>query len=374
MSDPLRSGSAVIDACESCLRRATLIAQLADRIEVMTSRRRGRQARQILALDEVDLIEAVGLSRQTALERAEQAVAKLTSELRVDSWALCAHSSRYPSRLADLGAERPAVVFGRGGIELIESLKQAVTIVGARRASHYGRRVSFDLGFLLARAGLPVISGMASGVDGSAHRGALEAGGATVAVLGSGPDAAYPAGQRGTYERIVAVGAVISELPPGTRPHRWTFPARNRIMAALGSMTVVVEAATRSGSLITAEMAQELAREIGAVPGPVDTRLSAGPNALLADGALLVRGAADVLDAILGPGESKTPPPQSPELDPGLDRVLAAVERGCSTADQVSAATDGDAATVVTSLARLELLGRVACDSTGRFYPAGSLR
>lgn len=374
MSGPSRAGRAAIDACESCLRRATLIAQLAERIEVMTSRRRGSQARQILALDELDLVEAVGLSGAAALEQAERAAAELTSELAADSWALCAHAARYPSRLADLGAERPAVIFGRGAIEVLEALKQAVTIVGARRASHYGRRVSFDLGFLLAGAGLPVISGMANGVDASAHRGALDAGGATVAVLGSGPDAPYPAGQRRAYERIVTAGAVIAELPPGTRPYRWTFPARNRIMAALGSMTVVVEAAARSGSLITAEMAQELAREIGAVPGPVDTRLSAGPNALLADGALLVRDAADVLDAILGPGEKKTSARQSPELEPGLDRVLAAVERGCATPDQVSAATDGDAATVGTSLARLELLGRVACDSAGRFYPAGASR
>ena len=147
-----------------------------------------------------------------------------------------------------------------------------------------------------------VVSGLAFGIDGCAHRGALDAEGRTIAVLGCGPDNAYPAAHRSLWRRIGEVGLVISEFPPGATPWRWTFPARNRIMAALAGMTVVVEAAARSGSLITADLAADLGRDLGAVPGPVTSRASAGPNDLLAGGACLVRDAQDVLDAMLGAG------------------------------------------------------------------------
>jgi DNA processing protein len=174
-----------------------------------------------------------------------------------------------------------------------------VTVVGARRASSYGREVARELGRELAAAGLVVVSGLAFGIDACAHRGALEAG-LSFAVLGCGADVAYPAAHRSLWRRIGETGVILSELPPGTGPWRWTFPARNRIMAALGAMTVVVEAAERSGSLITADLAADLGRDLGAVPGPVGSRLSAGPNNLLAGGACVVRDAQDVLDAMLG--------------------------------------------------------------------------
>ena len=174
-----------------------------------------------------------------------------------------------------------------------------MTIVGARRASSYGREVARELGFGLATAGLVVVSGLSFGVDACAHRGALD-GGRTIAVLGSGPDIAYPAAHRSLWRRITERGLVISELPPGASPWRWTFPARNRIMAALAGMTIVVEAVGDSGSLLTAEVAGSLGHELGAVPGPVSARLSAGPNALLADRrARLIRDARDVLDVLL---------------------------------------------------------------------------
>ena len=176
-----------------------------------------------------------------------------------------------------------------------------MTIVGARRATSYGREIARELGRELAAAGMVVVSGLAFGIDGCAHRGALDAG-RTIAVLGCGPDVAYPASHRTLWRRICEAGLVISELPPGATPWRWTFPARNRIMAALAGMTVVVEAATRSGSLITTDLAADLGRDLGAVPGPVTSRASAGPNALLASGAHVIRDAQDVLDAMLGPG------------------------------------------------------------------------
>ncbi len=176
-----------------------------------------------------------------------------------------------------------------------------MTVVGARRASSYGREIARELGRELAAAGFLVVSGLAFGIDACAHRGALDAG-LTVAVLGCGADVAYPAAHRSLWRRISEQGLVLSELPPGTGAWRWTFPARNRIMAALAGMTVVVEAAQRSGSLITADLAADLGRDLGAVPGPVNSRASAGANDLLAGGACLIRDAQDVLDAMLGPG------------------------------------------------------------------------
>jgi DNA processing protein len=151
-----------------------------------------------------------------------------------------------------------------------------------------------------------VVSGLAFGIDGCAHRGALEAG-LTVAVLGCGPDIAYPASHRSLWRQIAEQGLVLSELPPGTGAWRWTFPARNRIVAGLCGMTVVVEAARRSGSLVTADLAADHGRDVGAVPGPVNSRVSAGPNDLLAAGACLVREARDVLDVVAGPRDADPP-------------------------------------------------------------------
>ena len=206
-----------------------------------------------------------------------------------------------------------------------------------------------ELGRELASAGLAVVSGLAFGIDACAHRGAIEAG-LTVAVLGCGADVAYPAAHRSLWRRIGESGLVLSELPPGSGAWRWTFPARNRIMAALAGMTVVVEAAERSGSLITADLATDLGRDLGAVPGPVGSRLSVAPNALLAGGACLVRDAQDVLDAMLGPGVRRIER-SGPELDAAQEAVLEALELGA-----------GEAAT---ALAALESLGYVNCSLVG---------
>jgi DNA processing protein len=361
----------VIGCCQACLRRSALVAALAPRIERVATRGGRSQARQILALSGERLVAAMGLEASPL--RGPEAERIAESLERVDGWAICRHAEGYPARLSDLGEERPAVLFGRGRRDLLEHAPPSapgITIVGARRASGYGRATAYALAMPLAAAGLPVISGMASGADVAAHRGALDAPGPTVAVLGTGVDVPYPVGERATFERIVRDGAVVSEMPPGSRPFRWTFPARNRIMAALGSMTVVVEAAERSGSLITAEMAQDLARDVGAVPGRVDGRLAKGPNGLLADGAVVVREAQDVLDAVLGPGIAPVVA-RGGRLDPALDAVLEAVEGGAGTPDLVASATSLDAGNAAAALARLEVMGRVSCGVGGRFAPAG---
>jgi DNA processing protein len=357
-------------ACVECLRRSWLLGLLGGHIEKKATGKVGRRSPELLRLSSEELVEVVapedGRKMIAGLERLlEGWFAERLEE--AECWALCRHDDRYPPGLRD-AADAPWALLGRGAFRLVEAIEPeaAVTIVGSRRSSGYGREVARDLGQEIAAAGLVVTSGMAFGIDACAHRGALDAGGKTIAVLGCGPDTSYPAAHRGLWRKIVDTGAVISELPPGSTPWRWTFPARNRIMAALAGMTVVVEAAARSGSLITADLAAELGRDLGAVPGPVTSRASAGPNELLAGGACVVRDAQDVLDALLGVGVralQRTGPP----LDDELASVLAAVENGATTADAVAGTIDLSAAPVSVALARLELLGYLAPSSVGTF-------
>jgi DNA processing protein len=283
-------------------------------------------------------------------------------------WTLGRDEAGYPPAVLDLGHEAPPRLYGRGDERLIRGLclDDAVTIVGSRRPSSYGLEVAEELGRLLAAAGLVVVSGMARGIDAAAHRGALAAPGLTVAVLGGGPDVVYPRGERALYERIVATGAVIAEAPPGRRPEPRSFPERNRIMAALGAMTIVVEAAEPSGTLITARQALELGRELGAVPGRVTSRVARGSNGLIADGAALIRDAQDVLDRLLGVGASAKQR-FGPPLEPQLAGVAEAVERGAATPDSVALASSTAPGDAAVALARLELLGYVRVDASGRY-------
>jgi DNA processing protein len=285
-----------------------------------------------------------------------------------DIWRLRRSDRGYPPALLDLEEDAPDAIYGRGRADLVRGLTQAetLTIVGSRHPSSYGLEVAEELGHLLAAAGLVIVSGMALGIDAAAHRGALSAGGSTVAVLGGGADVVYPRSERRLYERIIESGAVVSEVPPGTRPGPGCFPKRNRIMAALGAMTVVVEAAQPSGSLITAERATKLGREVGAVPGRVNTRVARGTNGLIADGAAMIRDAQDVLDRLIGVGMS-TVRPAGPELEPELATVADAVEGGAATPDAVALVARIAPGEAAVALARLELLGYVRVDAAGRY-------
>jgi DNA processing protein len=285
------------------------------------------------------------------------------------TWRLGRGEPGYPPSLLDLDEAAPKELYGCGQSAVVgEELasRRAVTIVGSRRASSYGLHVAEDLGRLLAAAGLVIVSGMALGIDAAAHRGALAAGGTTIAVLAGGPDVVYPQSKRALYREIVRTGAVVSEAPPGRRPESWAFPVRNRIMAALGTMTVVVEAAQPSGTLITAGKALELGRALGAVPGLVTSRLSEGANGLIADGAVTVRGAQDVLDCLFGAG-AQGPRRLGPALDPELAGVVELVERGASTCDAVARGLGAAGGEAAVALARLELLGYLRTDASGRY-------
>jgi DNA processing protein len=357
-------------ACAECLRRSWLLKALGPYVEKVATGSVGRRSPELLRLGSEELIEAVAPNdgRRLIAELAAQPEEWFAEQLaEAGCWAICRHDEGYPPGLRD-AADAPWALLGRGDLALIEAIEPeaAVTVVGSRRATSYGRQVARDLSRELAAAGMVVVSGLAFGIDACAHRGAIDAGGPTIAVLGCGPDNPYPAAHRGLWRQVAESGAVISELPPGATPWRWSFPARNRVMAALAGMTVVVEAAARSGSLITADLAADLGRDLGAVPGPVTSRASAGPNELLAGGACVVRDAQDVLDAMLGAGArplQRTGPP----LDDALARVLAAVEAGATNADAVATVIDAPAGRVAAALARLELLGYVAATPIGTF-------
>jgi DNA processing protein len=354
-------------ACPDCLRRSRLLAHLAPYIERVATGAPGSRSPELLRLSNEDLADAVApkASSQVLAQVMATPERQLAADLvAAQCWACCRHDPLFPIGLRD-AADAPWALIGRGDPALLERLEPegAVTVVGSRRASSYGREVARELGRELATAGLVVVSGLAFGIDSCVHRGALDAG-LTVAVLGCGADVAYPASHRSLWRRICERGLVVSELPPGTGAWRWTFPARNRIMAALAGMTVVVEAAQRSGSLITADLASDLGRDLGAVPGPVVSRCSAGTNDLLAGGACLVRDAQDVLDAMLGPGVRRAER-TGPQLEPELLGVLAAVERGEETCDAIATALDLSGAEVATALATLEALGYVTCSLTG---------
>ena len=359
------------EACDDCLRRPLLLRLLAPYIEVVVADRRGSRCAELLRLGDRQLVSAIAPAKAAELHGAAAAldVPGLRNELkRLGLWACCWHDAAFPEGLAD-AADGPRALLARGSPELLRSLERrnAVTVVGSRRGSSYGLGMARDLSRQLAASGTIVVSGMANGIDAAAHEGALDAGGATVAVLGGGPERAYPRRGAALYRRIAATGLVLSELAPGSGGWRWIFPARNRVMAALAGMTVVVEAAERSGSLITAEMASDLGREVGAVPGPATSWLSAGCNRLLREGAAVVRDGQDVLDTMLGPGHAPVVS-RGAQIDGEHARVLELLGQDGATCDSVATAARLPAPTAAARLARLELLGYARGDAAGRYF------
>jgi DNA processing protein len=262
----------------------------------------------------------------------------------------------FPRRLGAIH-DPPPGLFLRGSLPLSELRTPLVAIVGARACSDYGAHVSRMLARELAAAAVIVVSGLARGVDGWAHRGALEGGGITVAVLGCGIDRDYPRAHSSLAGQITATGLIVSEYPPGVAPAPWRFPARNRIVAGLVDAVVVVEARDRSGALITADLALEEGREVLAVPGEITSGLSRGTNALLRLGATPATGAADVLEAI--GHEPPSPEPQPPQAGVAA-AVLEAIEAGAATADEVARRAGLTAPSAAAVLTELELSGVVS--------------
>ena len=378
-----------VDACGECLRRGGLLGRLSPRIAALLREPRQRP-HGLLELSDDDLIAAVadrggdGVRRwlnDFDTDRAREAVEARGLE------AVCRHSESYPNALEQL-SDPPAVLYVAGGLARLSALvrEPAVTVVGGRNATPHALEVAGALGRGLAAAGVTVVSGLALGIDAAVHRGALDGGDGALVVLACGADVPYPRSHAGLYRRVRSRGAVVSELPPGVAPMRWSFPARNRIMAALGRVTVIVEAGEPSGSLITASFAESLGRGVCAVPGRVTSARAAGSNRLLRDGASVIRGAEDVLDEVFGVGAGASErsaadaarrhalaagaaaaPPA--DLAGPVKRVLEAVEAGhrLEAIGRQSGLPPGD---VRAALGRLELLGLVTRDGLGLYERA----
>ena len=271
--------------------------------------------------------------------------------------ALLRGDDGYPASLAELG-DPPDVIFVRGSVPV----GPGVAVVGTRRCTAYGRRLARSFGAAIGAAGWPVVSGLARGIDGAAHRGTIDVGGIGVAVLGSGSDVIYPRDHRDLHDGLLAAGgAIISEYPPGTRPHGWRFPPRNRIISGLSAAVVVVEAGVTGGALITANRAGEQGRALFAVPGDVDRPASVGCNLLIRDGAIPALGPEDLIEGlslVLGPPAGPPKPGRRHPPD-GIDgRVLQAATPACSP-DDLAERLGLPIGQVLAAVARLELIGHM---------------
>ncbi|QRY40973.1 DNA-processing protein DprA [Microbacterium hominis] len=282
--------------------------------------------------------------RQAAVEGA------LSAARRARVTLLTPRDSSWPHRLDDLGVHAPLCLWVRGELAVADA-EGAVAVVGARAATAYGVHVASGLSADCASDGITVVSGAAYGIDAAAHRAALRAGGATVAVLAGGVDRPYPAGHEDLISQIAVRGAVVAEVPCGSAPTKWRFLARNRLIAAMTDATVVVEAAHRSGALNTAHHAAALGRPLGAVPGPVTSAASAGCHRLLREAdAVCVTGVADVLELLGRGGDAKleVDPDRTDDRTRVLDalssrspRLLADIARRCGMAPEEVAALLG---------------------------------
>jgi DNA processing protein len=265
----------------------------------------------------------------------------------------------YPSLLEDLH-DAPPILFSCGSITEADAL--AVAIVGTRHATAYGTRQADRLAYGLAKSGVTIVSGLARGIDAAAHQGALSAGGRTIAVLGGGLGQIYPAEHATLADSVAANGAVISEYPPHAKPRGGMFPQRNRIIAALGLATLVIEAPDRSGALITARQAGELGRDVLALPGPVTSRASRGTHQLIREGATLVRTVDDILES-LGPMARSVPTedghvvrnPAELNLNELERKVLESIPASSTLIDQVIADSGLPTHQVMATISVLEM-------------------
>ena len=330
----------------------------------------GRKAREVLDKDSpVDL--AANIRREAS---------------KLGAGIITRDSDRYPEHLREIYAP-PGAFFIEG--EILAADRLAVAIVGMRRPTDYGRRVARELAAELARKGITIVSGLAYGIDAEAHKATLDAGGRTIAVLGCGLTQNYPAEHKELRQEIAAHGAVVSEFHLRAHPRKENFPRRNRLISGLSLATVVVEAAQRSGALLTARLALEQGREVMAVPGPVHTRKSTGCHHLLKQGAHLVENAEDIINALpeyarnmldspaqirvkgMGPEEPgvmevpKAAP--HPNLTDDENALLRLLENGDNTIEGLTRKRGLPAQEVSSALLRLELEGLVRQTTSGMY-------
>lgn len=351
-----------MSACDECLIASFERARVTSGLEAAGIA--PSAAAQYLALEPADAIAAMtdrGLAPGRRTDAVEDA----------HIWTLCRHDPAFPPGLTDFArkSDVPRVIYGVGEAAHLGNRTATVAIVGARRASAYGREVAYSLAHELARDGVTVISGMALGVDGAAHRGALQSGRPTIAVLAGAPERAYPRSHRLLHEQIAAAGCVISESPPGVEARRWNFVARNRIIAALSEMTIWVEGSESSGARHTIEFCEQLGRIPGVVPGPINSPMSAGPNRLLGgEGVVAVRGAADVLDTLHIEDWGRPTPLFEDSTSSEAALLLEAIAAGERTPRTLAAAVPELTARDITRLlGELELAGRLRRATSGEY-------
>lgn len=356
---------------------------------------RFRTAGEVLNAGERALAQVVRPSLAKQITQYTEVVDLDDQQRRLDEYdahIITLNDETYPWRLGEI-YDPPLVLFVRG--QLLEHDEFSVAIVGTRRATPYGIRMAERLGRDLAAAGLTVMSGLATGIDSAAHRGALEAGGRTIAVLGNGVDVVYPRQNADLMDAIIRQGCVISQFPMGFKPAKGHFPRRNRIMSGMTLGTIVVQAPRSSGALITANVAAEQGREVFAVPGEVGVHASAGPHALIREGAKLVESADDVLVELNLPADLRQWPRESAQQDVGAapaatasspaspqtraqpkaavsdaeKDVLSVLAPDGSFVDEIAAACRVSIAEALSALTMLELKGLVRQFSGKRFAP-----
>jgi DNA processing protein len=324
-------------------------------------------ARRALSATAAELAQVPQIGERLA-EKLTRALAgiNVTKELelleRYETRLLVFGTPDYPTALASL-EDAPHLLYVRGEVRLQDA--NAVAIVGSRHCTNYGRRVAARLATGLVRAGVTIISGLARGIDGVAQEAALKAGGRTIAVLAGGLSRIYPPEHADLAKAIESSGALLSEASMEQEPQAGMFPARNRIISGLARVVVIVEAAERSGALITASHAGEQGRTVFAIPGAIDNPASAGCNALIRDGAILARGVDDILEELHGVSAMETraktaattPPPlvPAPELDPTQRRIWEFLADGPRTLDDIAQQLSLDVPTLSTSLMLLEM-------------------
>jgi len=372
MSDETTSGEAMglLDPADAASDRREVFdlwlrVQLALHLEPEAAARLVTRA----AGDPRRVLAACGPSGRRAPELARSRAALETAGARL----LALPAVGYPARLRAI-VDPPAVLGVEGRAEVLDT--GGVAIVGSRAATRYGLDVAHELARALAQRGVTIVSGMARGVDAAAHRGALEAGGWTIAVLACGLDRTYPPEHRRLRGEIAESGAVVSEMPPGVPPRAPYFPLRNRLISGLVDVVVVVEARERSGSLITVRHALVQGREVLALPGPIDAPTSAGPNRLLGEGAAPLLSVQDVLDR-LPEGVARAPervPKSAAECtDPAAGgdagRLTALLARGPLDRDAACSALGWRPARLAVAVVSLTLAGRLVEDRDGRLHP-----
>ena len=305
-------------------------------------------------------LAAVGVARaliDTAHKCAEGEARTVIARVENAGWQWLVPSHREYPPLLGATADPPLGLFVRGRLDG----DVAVALVGSRKATPYGQQVARLLGEELGRAGVVVVSGMARGVDAAAHAGALDSGGRSWAVWGTGPDRIYPPEHADLAEALSGQGALITEYPPGTPPRRHHFPERNRILAGISHAVVVVEAAARSGALITARLAMEEGREVLAVPGNIFSEVSVGPNTLLRVGARPLLTPRDLFEAI-----GRTPEP-SREESPEDDLMQWVGSGEAVSIDEISTRSGWTVADVAARVLELELSGDLERRGDGRY-------